>query len=216
MAHRAHRAHPARMQTKPRPANVKWFSAKAKRGKRRRSSPRQIVAFRLADFAKLFRARYRGALPDDDAGRDDIPPVLDHLAALPQASRHCDQWLDLWAPWLSRSESRELIAAAIIRPRIWTADQLAWRYRVTREEREWIGLTTIGAIDQGKAARTKRRRERARQRKRQERQSAGTTPRATYEAASAARQRPWEAAGVSRATWYRQRRRDRETSPATP
>lgn len=195
-------------------ANVKIWSRRAKpRG--RKSSPRQILAFRLADFARLFRARYGVTLPDDDAGRDDLEPVLHHLAAMPQAARHCAQWLDLWAPWLSRAESREAIAKAVASPRGWTADQLAWRYRVTKEERTMLGLTTIGAIDQGKGARTKRRRECDRQRKTAKRRAAGAVSRSEYVQASIEHAKPWEQAGISRATWYRKRARETETGPAT-
>jgi len=45
--------------------------------------------------------------------------------------------------------------------------------------------------------------ERHRERDRQRRRDAGAIPRAEYEAQSAARQEPWEALGMSRATWYR-------------
>jgi hypothetical protein len=40
-------------------------------------------------------------------------------------------------------------------------------------------------------------------RQREQRRAAGMIERAEYEANAAARARPWEAAGISRATWYR-------------
>lgn len=194
-------------------AQVKWFSKREKR-KRNRSSPQQIVGLRLHDLGRLLAARYGGPLlPNDDSGRDDMEPVIHHMAALTQPARRCEHWLDLWAPWLNRAESRSIITQGIASARCWTADQLAWRYRVTKEERTLLGLSTIGAVDFGKAARTKRRKERDRMRKAVARRAAGKLPRKDYEAGSLERAKPWEAEGISRASWFR--RKD-ETGPATP
>lgn len=202
------------MRTKPRP-HVRWFTDRQwperRNGKPRRRSPRQLVALRLHDFARLFRSRYGVELPDDDAGRDDLDPVIHHIASQPQAAKRARLWLDLWAPWLTLGEQRKIIADGIASARAWTADQLAWRYRLTMEERTMLGITTIGAVDQGKAARAKLRKERDRQRKANARRAAGAKPRREYEAGALAQLRPWEAAGMSRRTWYRKR----GTGPAT-
>lgn len=207
------------METAKRRANVKWFSERQKPGKRRRTTPQQIVALRLRDFGRLFRSRYGLTLPDDDSGRDDIDPVIHHIAALKQSARKAAMWLELWAPWLTLAEQRQYITSGIANARAWKADQLAWRYRVTREERTMLGLTTIGAIDHAKAARTKRRRERDRQRKEQQRRASGAIPRKLYEAAATRNAEPWTIEGVSRATWYRRRAahvsNETETGPAT-
>lgn len=208
------------MQPARQRANVRWFSSRRKADGKRRTTPQQIVALRLRDFATLFRSRYGGTtLPDDDSGRDDIEPVIHHLAALKQPARKARAWLELWAPWLTLGEQRTIISNGIASARAWRADQLAWRYRVTREERTMLGLTTIGAIDHGKAARTKRRRERDRQRKAQARRAAGMKPRSEYQAAALSRSQPWKDAGISRATWYRRHGQtcinETETSPAT-
>jgi hypothetical protein len=193
-------------------ANVKWFSDRQKPKGRRRSSPQQIVALRLHELARLLGSRYRSStLPDDDSGRDDIEPVIHHLAALAQPKRRAQHWLELWAPWLTLAEQGQIITQGIDTARAWTADQLAWRYRVTKEERTMLGLTTIGAIDYGKAARTKRRKQRDRDRKAAARRAQGTKPRRQYEAASIERSKPWIAEGISRRTWYRRR----GTGPAT-
>lgn len=194
-----------------RSANVRWYSERSKPRGRRRSSPQQIIGLRLRDFAQLFRSRYGTLLPDDDAGRDDLVPVIHHLAALRQSARRAAQWLRLWAPWLTLAEQDQIIREGIANARLWKADQLAWRYRVTKEERTMLGLTTIGAIDHGKAARTKRRRDRDKARKAAARRAAGIKPRPEYEAASIERSKPWEAEGISRRTWYRRR----GTGPAT-
>jgi hypothetical protein len=132
--------------------------------KRKRGTPRQIIPLRLKDFATLFRSRYGITLPDDDAGRDDIQPVLHHLAKLPDAGHRCALWIEQWAPWMTVAEQRQTISDAVATCRAWSADQLAWRYRLTAEQRTILGITTIGAIDQTKAQRLKARKVRARKR----------------------------------------------------
>lgn len=193
-------------------ANVKWFSTKQKRGKRRRPSPMQLVGLRLHDLAKIFRARYGNVLPNDDAGRDDLMVAVHHLASLAHPRGHIAKWLDLWAPWLTLAEHKEIIGDALANPQKWKADALAWRMRLTKEDRRMLGVTTIGAIDENKAARTKRRRALDRQRKENARRAKGIKPRTAYEGQSISATKPWEAEGISRRTWYR---RQRGTSPAT-
>lgn len=192
------------MEPAKRQANVRYFSTRQK-GKRKRSTPMQIVALRIADLSTLFRSRYGAVLPDDDAGRDDIKLAVDHLAALAHPARAITRWLESWAPWMTLGEQRQVIADGIGKQRNWKADALAWPLRLTKEERTMLGITTIGAIDHGKAARRKRRKDRDRERKQAKRRAAGALPRDEYEAGSTEKRRPWEAEGVSRRTWYRRR-----------
>lgn len=187
-----------------RQTTVRYFSTRQK-GKRKRSTPMQIVALRISDLSTLFRSRYGVVLPDDDAGRDDIRLAVDHLAALSHPAKAITRWLETWAPWLTLAEHRQVIADGIANQRHWKADALAWRLRLTREERTMLGITTIGAIDMAKAARTKRRRDRDRARKAAKRKAAGAIPRSQYEAGSVEKTRPWITEGISRRTWYRQR-----------
>lgn len=193
-------------------SNVKWFSTKQKTKKRSRRSPMQLVGLRLNDLAKIFRARYGNVLPNDDAGRDDLLVAVHHLASLAHPRGHIAKWLDLWAPWLTLAEHKQIIGEALASPQKWKADALAWRMRLTKEDRRMLGVTTIGAIDENKAARTKRRRHLDRQRKENARRAQGIKPRREYEGKSVSAAKPWEAEGISRRTWYR---RNRGTSPAT-
>lgn len=192
------------MEPAKRPATVQYFSTRQK-GKRKRSTPMQIVALRIADLSTIFRSRWGITLPDDDAGRDDIKLAVDHLAALAHPARAITRWLETWAPWLTLAEHRQIIADGIANQRHWKADALAWRLRLTKEERTMLGITTIGAIDHGKAARTKKRREYQRNWKAEKRRSAGAKPRSQYEKESISRTKPWITEGVSRRTWYRRR-----------
>ena len=182
----------------------------AKRNKRKRRP--SLATLRIADLNRLFRARYGETLPNDDAGRDDVTIMAHHLVTLagnPEA-RIAD-WCRLRAPWLTITELADITADAIRKPRRWKADRLAWRLRLTEIDRKALRITTIGAIDRGKGTRTAQRRTASRQRAEASRRAKGARPRHEYEACSANRTKPWEALGVSRATWYRQRR---ETAPA--
>jgi hypothetical protein len=177
----------------------------------------QLLALRLHDLAKLFLARYGQAeLPDDDSGRDDIWIALNHLACLPHPRAACMAWIEKWAPWMPLAEASETASRAMVNPTRYTADQLAWKLKLTKDDRRALGITTIGAIGETKGTRTKRRKERDRQRKINQRRSAGAKPRDQYERQSAEQTRPWELEGISRATWYRRRAREIETSAATP
>lgn len=178
----------------------------------------QRVALRMHDIAILYRSRYGITLPDDDAGREDLEIAINHLACLAHPRGHITRWIGIWAPWLTAAEQAEIVPRILANPRRWKADPLAWAMKLSMEERTMLGITTIGAYDVPKAARTKLRKQRDRIRKANERRAKGVIPRKQYERQSLSNQRPWEAEGISRATWYRRRRETgatHETGPAT-
>lgn len=85
-------------------------------------------------------------------------------------------------------------------------DTLINLFRITPEEQQQ--LKTI--VSQAEAAERHRTREEGRRR------AAGAIDRQTYEQASLSRQKPWEALGMSRASWYRAGKptpAESETSP---
>lgn len=103
---------------------------------------------------------------------------------------------------------RDAAIEAIDKPRMEKADALAAALMVTEVERSRLHLRTIGAHDVDKRERARRRKERKRKRAKERaarvRAEHGAMSRAEYLAAnSVSRTKPWEAAGVSRATWYR-------------
>ncbi len=179
---------------------------------RTRTSPMQRLAIRLAELNRLLESRYGPQLPDDDAGRDDLLVTLNHLACLSHPQRPIDAWIEQRAPWLTAGEIRTIVAPILLNPQRWKADALAWRMRVTKAERDGLALTTIGAIDESRAKRLHRRKQRAIERKRAQRKAEGAVPRRIYEKQSLSATEPWKAEGISRRTWYRRR----GTSPATP
>ena len=89
-----------------------------------------------------------------------------------------------------------------------TAKQLGERLRVTNAERERLKLWQFKPIDATDEQVAEQRRARRNERRRVKR---GRT-RAEYLATSLNRQRPWEAEGISRGTWYRRRAISDETS----
>lgn len=177
----------------------------------------QLVTLRLNDLAKLFRGRYGHVLPDDDAGRDDLMVAVNHLACLPHPQKPIENWIEIWAPWLTVKERKAIMADALVCPTRWKADALAWRLRLTAVDRAALGITTIGAIDENKAARKKRRRQQAKKRMAAYRRAKGAISRKAYENQSLEATTPWIEEGISRATWFRRRAlRLRETSPCAP
>lgn len=195
------RAHDGRMATRA-DAVRREHAADTRRARRKRRP--SLTALRIADLNRLFRARYGDQLPNDDAGRDDLALMAHHLVALPgNPADRIRQWALLRAPWIPAGELEAVIADAMRRPRRWSADRLAWRLRLIEDDRRALHITTIGAVDAGKASRAAARRARQRARKEAARRAAGVKPRAEYEAQSVARSKPWTALGMSRATWYR-------------
>jgi hypothetical protein len=103
---------------------------------------------------------------------------------------------------ISEKDASEIIEASITRKHL-SADNLARFLGVTFEQRRRLGLTTIGSIDVKKRARKELRRRRNRRAHEQRRRANGVRPRAEYRATSRTAIKPWEAAGMSRRTWYR-------------
>lgn len=173
--------------------------------KRKKKMPRPLVGLRLRDLNILLTARYGEELPNDDAGRDDARIVCHHLAQYADGNpaRRIASWVRLRAPWMTVGELEALTVECLTKPQRWRADKLAWRLRLTEQDRVILRITTIGAIDCGKAQRTRRRQQQARAAKEAKRRAAGAQPRTEYEATSISRAKPWQQLGMSRATWYR-------------
>jgi hypothetical protein len=90
---------------------------------------------------------------------------------------------------------------------------LGQRLRLTNAERERLRLWTIAPCDMSAEDMAEQRKTKARARMRRYRAKRGAKTRADYRANSTAKTKPWEAGGVSRRTWYRHRKKTRDTSP---
>lgn len=170
------------------------------------------------------RSGYNGRLPylTKEEG-------LDALIALCRASvqyyRHhmpIDKAIDECACTISPFLDRDHITAKkfverfrpLIEPKkgYCTSRRLAELLRLTAEEREWLEVWNIGAIDRTKEQLKHdakvRRMKREKARKQRMRLEAGVKPRGQSER----RTKPWEEYGLSRATWYR-RKKDGQPLP---
>ena len=108
---------------------------------------------------------------------------------------------------LTDSEAELIVEEASTAPKRMKADDLARWLGCTYRDREALRLTRIGARDVGPEARAELRKRKARLRAERRRRAKGAKPRAEYEANSLSAIKPWVAAGISRETWYRRRRK---------
>jgi hypothetical protein len=93
-------------------------------------------------------------------------------------------------------------------PRKYSASTLGKLLRLTDAERTALSITTIRAFDVSWTEMVARRRERDRQyraKRRLAERSSGPAP--------LNQSKPWEAEGISRATWYRRQKAAHETNP---
>jgi hypothetical protein len=158
---------------------------------------------RLGNLRKLFRHRYGPTLPDDDVGRADLRELLLPISVSANADIKMPNAIEVWAPWMGQDEAEQLINDINRTPRrqrMLTARQLGNQLCVTNAERERLKLWTIAPYNMTDEQMKQYRQAKDIARKRRLRQL-----RAEYEANSANRTKPWLAAGISRATWYRQR-----------
>ena len=184
--------------------NRKW--------RKRRTGLKTYV--RPRELERVFRDRYGAILPDDDAGRDDLFVMANHLAHFDAPDQRIISWVRQWAPWYGDDETAALTEAVIAKPLKWTADRLAKRLGLDLATRTRLAITTIGAVDCGKAKRAKLRTKRNNEAKRVHRAQAGAVP----HAASVEQAKPWLALGISRPTYFRRQkaaRNETETDSGT-
>lgn len=118
-----------------------------------------------------------------------------------------EAWQCRFGPELTRQHFEAAAVAALRHPRLETANMLGRRLCLTDQERTLLKITTFRGPDLTAGQHARRRRERKRERDRlraaRKRAERGAIPRSEYLAGSKARTRPWEAMGISRATYYR-------------
>ena len=113
--------------------------------------------------------------------------------------KHVVCWASLWAPWMARAEAEALAEKVIAAPCKYKAITLGWRLRLMDIERTALRITTIRAVDVSAEEMAERRKQRDRERKREARLRQRVT-----KAEPLSKSKPWQACGISRATWYRQ------------
>jgi len=190
---------------------VIWKEKPSRKRARRSDWTFSIELLRLREIEKLIRHRHGAMIPDPE-DTDDRETCLNYVraAALSKASEDITAWSRKWAPWATAAEIHSFILEAFNRRKMMKSDGVAGLLNVTLTERTTIGLNTIGACDVSKSERKKMAKERKRQQDRdrqaKNREARGCKNRKSHEALTITHQKPWVEAGVSRATWYRQRR----------
>jgi len=167
-----------------------------------------IRRLRLGNIKTLLRWRCGLELPDDDAGREYLYELLLPISLGPEPDLKMDTVMEVWAPWMDAKERFDLVANIEQTPvhvRKITAKTLGARLQVTAEERKTLRLWTIAAYDVTEQQREAEQRASKRARQERHRRRRGSRPRAE----SIAQRKPWQAHGISRRTWYRQRGTDK-------
>lgn len=169
---------------------------------------RSFADIRVDELRQLYHWRYGYELPDDDAGSEDLELMLNHIALTggDTIKKKMVLWAEVWAPWLPSMQATTLAESIAANPRRFSSDALGEHLRLTFIERERLGIRTIGSVDVTKETRLEMTRQKRVKRQRLKRRAAGMKTRAEYLAEQKAKPKPWEDAGVSRATWYRLRR----------
>jgi hypothetical protein len=171
----------------------------------------KIRGVRIGDLKNVLRDRYGHTVPDDDAGREDLFELLLPISLGREPSRKMKNITETWAKWMAADEAAQLIDQINRMPRHERrvkARALGERMRISNEQRERLKLKTIKPFDMTDEQLTEQRKAKDRARKERQRRAAGINPRAR----SISAEKPWETDGISRAKWYRRRKKDRETN----
>ncbi|BAQ17469.1 hypothetical protein [Methyloceanibacter caenitepidi] len=198
--------------SKARHAEVARRYAWDRRDKARDREPWSPAKQLSADLATVYSDHW-GELDNDREGRGLFAILLHTLAQRPAFERLAADARDTFAPWLSDDDFERMSAEAIRLKRRWKPDTLAQRIGLTYADQQRLGVHRyIGAVDVPKAERDRLRAERRNANRLDRRRAAGVKPRAEYEANSLSRAEPWKAEGISKATWYRRRKAERDKS----
>jgi hypothetical protein len=172
---------------------------------------------RLGDLRAIFRDRYGLALPNDDAGRDDLRELLLLASMAYNPERAMLSAIAEWAPWLM--VNGELTGEAVgmiddvnrtptyLRKR--TARQMANIMRLSDLDRTRLGITTIKPFDMSDAALAKRRKAKDAVRKWHKRRAAKMKDRKAWLVNCNTRTEPWKKRKMSKRSWYRWQAKER-------
>jgi hypothetical protein len=133
------------------------YSSKSKVGKRTRS----MAAIRLAELTRWLEDTHGAGTELEPSDRSiDIARIFaHHMGGLRDAPRRISSWVSDYAPWFSHIAKERLISEVTSCPLKWSADKLAWKIRLTDEQRSRLKIRTIGAIDVTKEQRAERRKQ---------------------------------------------------------
>ena len=159
---------------------------------------------RVREFERIYQQRYRGIVPDDDAGRSDLIPAIRHIIATENIA-NARRFAQSWAPWCTDCRFDEIAEEIGPDPVPQKAWPLGKALGLTYELRKYLKIRTIGPCDVTKRRFTQLKKEEDAERKRFKRLLEGGMPREIYKALSKARTEPWKVMGWSERTYYRKR-----------
>ena len=183
------------------------MSKLASRGAEGKNKDQLIGRLRIGDLNKLFAHRYGGSratyvFPDDDSGLEDLKILIHSYAwsnplAIPRI-------IKIRAPW---ADAEAIISEVDAYPKKWRATTLG-KILNSPERNRKLRLRTIAPVDMT----PEERRDYSRilsngQPTQVSGDEVGMKTRAEYVANTLSRDKPWEAEGISRRTWYRRRTR---------
>ena len=172
----------------------------SRKGSRRRKV--NLTALQARQVHDLHHDRFGqyGVLPFADEAR----PFAIAIAALAPAAKAA-VWISRYCDALPEAEQKAILAAAGADPHHWSVDELGSLLDVTVDERDRLSLTNLGIAGMTRAQRKRMSKDRARDRKRAARAAARASEPPKV---SASKEKPWEAFGWSRRTWYRRGKPD--------
>jgi hypothetical protein len=174
----------------------------------RRKSSFDFAAKRRREIVS--HARYVGAADTEDLDRWLIAWVWHNRKAKDQiwSVMECAKTM---GRRINEAEASAITEEASITRKHLSADNLAHFLGVTYEQRQKLGLTTIGSVDIGKRARKELRKRQNRVAHERRRRALGMRP----QSESLSRLKPWEVEGVCRRTWERRRNKTATAAVAT-
>lgn len=158
---------------------------------------------------RQFNLRSRRAREVDDLVRDRLSAGLidrDVQAAFAVAVASVTEadaaiaWIRQFCPVLDADALEQIVTDAAFEPRRWTATQFGELLGLTKDELKRLGIRTFRAVGV-----TGRQMKLDRKRKHADRERARRARAYKPKAQSIAKLKPWEAAGISRRSWYRRK-----------
>jgi hypothetical protein len=175
----------------------------------RNSSNFDLAAKRRREI--VFHARYVGAAQTDDFSRWLIAWVWHNRKAKDQVWSVMECAKNMGGK-ITEAEAAAITDEASITRKHLSADNLARFLGITYQQRQTLGLTTIGSVNVKRRARQEMRKRQNRIAHERRRRQRGMRP---WDQSSS-RTRPWEAEGMSRRTWERRRNKARDAKVSAP
>lgn len=121
-----------------------------------------MAAIRIAELMRWLEDTFGAGVELEPSAQAEtiIRIFAHHFLCLPSGPRRLSDWYRTYCPWLALRDREYLISEATHCPLKWSADKLAWKLRLTDEQRGRLKITTIGAIDCNKDQRKERDRKR--------------------------------------------------------